>query len=87
MVKAHFKSHKEWVAQVNWHPVNPNLFISCSHDGSVKLWDLRSSIPLHTYSLTEPPHKLLTVQWQSDGKQFFSGGSDNRLKIAAFTQS
>jgi ribosome biogenesis protein len=41
-------SHKEWVSCVRWSKRNAYHLASTSHDGSVKLWDIRSSIPLHT---------------------------------------
>ena len=41
-------SHKEWVTSVQWSRSNPYHLASTSHDGTVKLWDIRSPLPLHT---------------------------------------
>eukprot|EP00884_Botryococcus_braunii_P014113 jgi/Botrbrau1/22702/Bobra.0132s0041.1 len=48
-VKA-FSSHKGWVVGVAWRPGNSQQFGSASHDGTIKLWDIRSGVPLHTLS-------------------------------------
>ncbi|KAL4247407.1 WD repeat RAPTOR family protein [Abortiporus biennis] len=46
-----FAAHNAWVQKVAWHP-NMNLqFMSASLDGEVRLWDLRSEQPLHTWDL------------------------------------
>jgi ribosome biogenesis protein YTM1 len=41
-------SHKAWVASVKWSPKDPYILSSASHDGTLKIWDIRSSLPLHT---------------------------------------
>ena len=43
-------SHTDWVSALAWHPSSPHALASASYDGSVKLWDLRAAIPLHTLS-------------------------------------
>ena len=41
-------SHKAWVSAIQWSKYNPYHLASTSHDGTIKLWDIRSSLPLHT---------------------------------------
>ncbi|KAI5059413.1 hypothetical protein GOP47_0025732 [Adiantum capillus-veneris] len=41
-------SHKAWITACKWHRHSRRHILSASHDGSVKLWDLRSKIPLQT---------------------------------------
>ncbi|MCO5608005.1 hypothetical protein L7F22_062208 [Adiantum nelumboides] len=41
-------SHKAWITACKWHRHSRNHILSASHDGSIKLWDLRSKIPLQT---------------------------------------
>lgn len=44
-------SHKAWISQVVWSRHNPYHVYSSSHDGTVKLWDLRSFTPLQTLAV------------------------------------
>jgi len=43
-----FRSHKGWVRTVEWDPFNEFQFASGADDNLVKLWDIRSAIPLHS---------------------------------------
>lgn len=41
------KELSSWVSQVKWQPVESSyLFASADYDGCIKLWDMRSSMPL-----------------------------------------
>lgn len=75
-----FISHSTWVSQVAFHPTNPNIFLSASYDMTLKIWDIRSTTPLHTVT-TEQGHqqKILTAGWYNDNI-FISGGADSLLK-------
>jgi WD40 repeat protein len=47
------KSHKSWIRQVKWMNSSKDSnstyqFLSCADDNSCKVWDIRSTIPLHT---------------------------------------
>jgi len=72
-----FSSHKGWVSSVSCHPTNGGLFLSGSYDNTLKLWDMRSTVPLHT--LKSHKDKILTVGWK-DEKRMISGGADNMLR-------
>ncbi|KAL7571998.1 hypothetical protein ACA910_001654 [Epithemia clementina (nom. ined.)] len=41
-------SHKAWISHVQWSCRDPYQIYSCSHDGTLKVWDIRSATPLHT---------------------------------------
>jgi ribosome biogenesis protein YTM1 len=41
-------SHKAWVSHVKWSESHAYELSSISHDGNIKIWDIRSSMPLHT---------------------------------------
>lgn len=50
--------------------------LSCAYDGAVKLWDIRSTLPL--YSAPAHEGKALCCAWQN-GK-IVSGGIDGEVK-------
>lgn len=79
-------SHKAWVSQVQWSPTNPYQLASTSHDGTVKLWDIRSSNPLHTVRVFPKEEKGMCLVWvpstdKDTAKQhLFAGGTDHVIK-------
>jgi len=77
-------SHKAWISDVQWCPTNPYQLASTSHDGTVKLWDIRSSNPLHTVRVFAKTEKGMCLVWapgQGDEKQhIFAGGTDLIIK-------
>lgn len=50
--------------------------LSCGHDGAVKLWDIRSTLPLHSAQAHQG--KALCCGWHN-GK-IMSGGEDGEVK-------
>ena len=46
-VKA-YKSHKDWILGVAWSPASAYHLVTASQDGTLKLWDVRAAVPLHT---------------------------------------
>ena len=46
-VKA-FNSHTDWITSIAWSPLSEYQVLTSSHDKSVKLWDTRAAVPLHT---------------------------------------
>ncbi|GMF48116.1 unnamed protein product [Phytophthora fragariaefolia] len=84
IVQRTFRSHKEWVSSVAWHPdstSNEHLFVSGGYDGTAKVWDSRSTIPLHTVTAHEG--KLLDLSWQKNENTlaFATGGEDKKLNF------
>jgi ribosome biogenesis protein YTM1 len=76
VMKLRLRSHEGWVTGVAFSQHDAHLLASCSHDRSVKLWDLRSQLPLHTIALHTD--KVMSVAWY--GSDFvLSGGSDCKL--------
>ena len=77
-------SHKAWVSDVQWCPTNPYQLASTSHDGTVKLWDIRYSNQLHTVRVFPKEEKGMCLVWapgQDDQKQrIFAGGTDRIIK-------
>ena len=72
-------SHKSWVSAIQWSPVDPFVLATTSHDGTLKVWDIRSSLPLHTVkATTNKGDKSLCLAF-GDGI-IYSGGSDCVVK-------
>jgi ribosome biogenesis protein YTM1 len=46
-LKSTLTGHKSWVSSVNWAPNSSFHVASASHDGTVQLWDIRSTKALH----------------------------------------
>jgi len=83
-------SHRSWVSGVRWCPTNAYHLSSCSHDGTIKLWDIRSSNPLHTVRVAPKDEKSLCLLWgpstrgsspSSDhGRVLYAGGTERIIK-------
>jgi ribosome biogenesis protein YTM1 len=73
------QSHKSWVSAIQWSPTDPFVLATTSHDGTLKVWDIRSSLPLHTVrATTNKGDKSLCLAF-GDGF-IYSGGSDCVVK-------
>lgn len=79
-------SHKAWISSVQWSPSNPYQLASTSHDGTAKIWDIRSANPLHTVRAFPKAEKSLCLQWElskegaDDLQTIYAGGTDCRIK-------
>lgn len=69
--------HKGWVAGVRWCPNAEHLLATACYDGCVRLFDVRSSVPLHQLKVHEG--KALCVAWDG-ADRLASGGSDAQLR-------
>ena len=78
-------SHSGWISCVHWSPSSSHHVATSSHDGSVKLWDIRSVVPLAT--LTAHSDKVLCVGWVTGPGGgpggIVSGGADCSLQLYA----
>ncbi|KAJ1678351.1 ribosome biogenesis protein ytm1, partial [Spiromyces aspiralis] len=90
MVKLSLLGHSSWVPSVRWSPTSPYMLASASHDGSLRVWDIRSRTPLHTIkpsgsdaASTRVSHarheRLLALEW-SHGF-LATGGESGKLSI------
>lgn len=75
--KRAFASHSDWVTSAAWHPSSAHHLATASFDRSVKLWDLRAAVPLHT--LAAHTDKALAVSWAGP-RRLASGGADCALR-------
>jgi len=81
VLKDKLLSHTAFVSTVTWHPTHSTLLASGSHDGDVKLWDIRSKTPLQTMP-SNHQDKVLAIQWDGPSR-IVSGGADKMLKVHA----
>ncbi|KAJ3281954.1 WD repeat-containing protein 12 [Blyttiomyces sp. JEL0837] len=80
VVKMKLSSHKGWVSSVSWSPASQYSLASASYDSKIKVWDIRSSTPLHTIKGTEEEgKKILDLEW--DGDMLFSGGEEGKVRV------
>jgi ribosome biogenesis protein YTM1 len=78
MVSRNLLSHKGFVTGVCWNSKFEYHLASSSNDGTVKLWDTRSTIPLHT--LKDHTDKVLCVDFNRSGDIILSGAADANVK-------
>lgn len=71
-------SHKAWITACKWHQHSRYHILSASHDGSVKIWDIRSKIPLQTIEAHKD--KILCADWWKHDC-IVSGGTDSQLQL------
>ena len=75
--------HSGWVSAAKWCAQQPHLLASACYDGSVRLWDVRSTLPLHVVS--QHDGKALCLTWDGD-ERLASGGTDAALRLASIAQ-
>ncbi|PWN93635.1 WD40 repeat-like protein [Acaromyces ingoldii] len=82
-------AHALPISSVRAHPTSANLFATASHDGLVKLFDLRSP-KAALFSISRPAaeglgsqkaKKLLALDWTNDGQTIVAGGEDKKLSV------
>jgi len=79
-VKHTLRSHKGWVSCVKFAPHSSNLLATGSYDHTVKVWDLRATLPLFT--LQRHSDKVMTLDWMMHAAEstLWSGGADQKLQ-------
>lgn len=74
--------HTNFVVSLTACPNNSNMFASGSHDGTVKVWDVRADKSLYTITREESTNneKVFSVDWNNN-IGIISGGTDKKLQI------
>ena len=74
--------HTNFVVGLTASPHNVNMFASSSHDGTVKVWDVRAEKSLYTITREDGSTnaKIFDVCWDSQ-IGIISGGEDKKLQI------
>lgn len=78
-VKA-YAAHAGWISSLAWRPENSYHVVSGGHDGAVKLWDIRTAVPLGSLQQHKEESKVLCVGWWG-GQTIVSGGSDCKVQL------
>jgi ribosome biogenesis protein len=74
-------SHKAWISAVQWSRHNPYHLSSASHDGVIKLWDIRSSLPLHSVRAFPKTDKGFAMSYgDMENGRIYAGGTDCIVK-------
>jgi WD40 repeat protein len=53
-------SHTDWITAIAWHPQSAHHLATASQDCTVKLWDTRAAVPLHT--ITGHTDKVIVIR-------------------------
>lgn len=78
--------HKNFVVALDTCPENEYILCSGSHDGTVKVWDVRSSSAMYTITREDPTvekgvnDKVFAVKW-ADKVGIISGGQDKKIQF------
>lgn len=78
--------HKNFVVTLDTCPENEYILSSGSHDGTVKVWDVRSSTAMYTITREDPAvekgvnDKVFAVNW-ADKVGIISGGQDKKIQF------
>jgi dynein intermediate chain 4, axonemal len=81
-----YKGHMGPVYNVQWCPYQPNLFISCSADWTVRLWTADRSTPLLTFQNSN--EEVHDVQWCPNNSTVFATATDSgTVEVWDFAQS
>jgi ribosome biogenesis protein YTM1 len=78
-VKA-YTAHEGWISSIAWRPGSSYHMVTGGHDGAVKLWDIRTGVPLGSLQQHKEGDKVLCVGWWG-GETLVSGGSDCKVQV------
>lgn len=75
-----FKAHIGSCNDLDFHPYNQSLILTCGGENSIHLWDLRNTnIRLHSFELHKK--EVVRCKWMQKENQFFSVGKDQLINI------
>jgi THO complex subunit 3 len=64
------KGHSGGVERVQFHPINENELASCTSDGAVRFWDVRTKASVGDLKVPGGP---FTLAWTPDGNEIVAG--------------
>ncbi|CAG2210876.1 MEP50 [Mytilus edulis] len=70
-----FRGHYDIVECVRCHPLEPSMFLSCSQDNRILLWDTRKPRPASVVDSSPLENSPRSLAWQPQSKNMFAVGS------------
>ncbi|NXY44910.1 WDR78 protein, partial [Ceuthmochares aereus] len=74
-----YRGHKDPVYKVTWNPFSTDMFLSCSADWSIILWQQDSQMPILTFSSTTA--SVHDIMWSPKSASIFAAANENRVEI------
>lgn len=74
-----FEGHHMAVYTVRWNPFHPGVFISCSADWTIKLWEVNTSTPIMSWDLNTSVADVAWAPWSST--VFAAITNDGKLRL------
>ncbi|XP_063057893.1 dynein axonemal intermediate chain 4 isoform X2 [Engraulis encrasicolus] len=74
-----YYGHRGPIYQIAWSPFCNNVFLSCSSDWSVQLWQQDISTPALAFTSTQRP--VYDVKWSTKWPTVFGAVNDGRVEI------
>ncbi|XP_012657093.1 WD repeat-containing protein 78 [Otolemur garnettii] len=74
-----YRGHKGPVYKVTWNPFCPDVFLSCSADWGVIIWQQENTRPFLTFYPTT--HVVYDVAWSPKSSYIFAAANESRVEI------
>ncbi|KAJ9087697.1 Ribosome assembly protein rrb1, variant 3 [Entomophthora muscae] len=71
-----FFGHQSSVEDLQWSPVQKNIFASCSADKTVRIWDIRAKKRAHV-TFTAHDEDVNVISWNRNVSHLLASGSDD----------
>lgn len=74
------QQHTSTVVCLKWS-MDARIFVSCSKDGSIKLWDGVSNRCINTFDKAHEGYEVCSIQFSKNGKYVLSSGKDSMCRL------
>jgi ribosome biogenesis protein YTM1 len=79
VLQGRLRSHRGWVTAVHW--IGAHQLMSTGRDGTVKIWDVRASVPLHTLEIGAEGVVGLSLTRVGGAGVLLAGASDSEVHV------